>query len=443
MNLTRFEEAMEECRAAIALFEALPPSPASSHVLSGCYFNMGLTIFLTARFSGVHTGAEYFIRANYYHMRHPRTFKSPATKPAIPSYIAQVAYPARAGEFEEAIENLAAAVPHAANCFGGFLSGMDDLARAEICYFRDDLNNAELHARQAIFRAHEKEQYTTETRALFYLLRISLHTGDRQGLEEIWKQLEASLEIQEYVNLTAVNDLIRSWFYAQTGDAERVAPWLRNEFIKNENSLMFHNLEILVKAKYLCAAKQHEAALALLGPEENRQGLESYLLGMLEINCLEAVIRRRTGDLAGALSCLERAWEASLSNEIFMPFIEQGDEMRLLVSDALNSGTCAIPEAWLESARSRASAYGKKLTLVREYSRTAEGAETGAEPVYLTRQEKKILALLSQGFNREEIAGKLMVSGSHVKSGIRGIYQKLGAINRADAIRIASNLKFL
>jgi LuxR family maltose regulon positive regulatory protein len=54
-----------------------------------------------------------------------------------------------------------------------------------------------------------------------------------------------------------------------------------------------------------------------------------------------------------------------------------------------------------------------------------------------------VLTELSQGLTREEIAGHLSLSVNTVKSVIRSVYNKLGAVNRADAVRIATSLGLL
>jgi LuxR family maltose regulon positive regulatory protein len=442
MTLRRLEEAAAECRSAIALFESLPPSPLSSHILTGCYINMGNFAIVTARFSGVHAEADYFIRANYYYMRHPWSFKNLATRTNISSYVSQVAYPAKPGEIEEAIKSFARAAPHAANCFNGYLYGIDDLAWTELAYFRDELGSAEQHARRAVFKAREKKQYEAENRALFYLLRIALHSGDPRNVKIIWEQLESQLQIEDYLNRGIIHEIVSGWFYAHIREAGKVSPWIQNTFEENGINYMINSIETLVKIKYLYVVERYKDIFDILGREKGKLGARSFLLGMIELGCLEAITRRRMGDLPGAISCLERAWEAAAPNSLTMPFIELGDDMRLLISDAINRGGCAIPQDWLESTRRRASAYGKKLARAagpyRQNNETQEGEEAEKTPVFLTRRETKVLTLLSQGFNRGEIAKETNSSVNNVKNSIRDIYRKFGAINRADAIRIAT-----
>jgi LuxR family maltose regulon positive regulatory protein len=124
-----------------------------------------------------------------------------------------------------------------------------------------------------------------------------------------------------------------------------------------------------------------------------------------------------------------------------MPFIELGEDMRLLAGAALKEGT-AIPRIWLETIRSKASVYGKKLLMASAscQNRDKTGEKTA---VYLSKKEQKILNSLAQGLTREEIAAGIGISLNTIKGLIKIIYNKLGAINRADAIRIAGDLGIL
>ena len=204
----------------------------------------------------------------------------------------------------------------------------------------------------------------------------------------------------------------------------------------------------MVNAKSLFAEGHYGETLKFLDRKEVREGLGSFHMGMLEISVLEAAARNRMGDTAGALETLEASYGMAVANAgrepciaVFnMPFIELGEEMRILANAAMNSEKCSIPGSWLDTIRNSASGYAKKLITVKEHFRKNHG-ENGVP--YLSSQELSILTGISKGLTREEIARDNSLSINTVKNIIKNIYAKLDAINRADAIRIATNLEIL
>jgi LuxR family maltose regulon positive regulatory protein len=64
-------------------------------------------------------------------------------------------------------------------------------------------------------------------------------------------------------------------------------------------------------------------------------------------------------------------------------------------------------------------------------------------PPGLSPREITVIRGLSQGLTRDDIAQGSSISINTVKSVIRSVYNKLGAVNRADAVRIAAALGIL
>jgi LuxR family maltose regulon positive regulatory protein len=188
--------------------------------------------------------------------------------------------------------------------------------------------------------------------------------------------------------------------------------------------------------------KEYPAALQALEEEKTRNDLGGFLLGMMEITALEAVVRHQLGDREGAFKTLERAYGAASSNALDMPFVELGEDMYGLVNAVLKekaegkggaeSACQGIPQDWLYTIRRKTSAYAKQSSLV-----AAQYSETAALPA-VSNWELEILNSLSRGRTSEEITGEMKIPANMIKSAIRSLYVKLGAVNRADAIRIAS-----
>lgn len=445
----RFEEAAAECRRIIQHFESLPLNALNAKILVMNYTCLGSIFLFSCRFTGNYDFFPVFEKALYYYEKHPFRPGEPLTKCGIPSYVCQVAYPGEKEMFESSIRKLVSVIPYASKVLNGYLSGTGFLAWAELYYFRGDIGGAEKNARQAVFQARENRQYETETRGLFFLLRISIHSGDQGEIENLFRQLENQLEENDYFSRFILYDIVSSWFYAQTGNTGRIAPWLKNDFEKSELSDLFRPFETLVKAKCAYAEKRYNAVLQILETKNDPMGLESFYMGKLEVLLLKAASRYHLGSSHAALVDLREAYEIAIPCSFSMPFTELGETMYLLTGTALSSETNSIPPEWLEKTRHRASAYGKKLNILSESLRQPgreapeQGPEENSTVPILRRREEMVLQALSQGFTREEIARQEQISLNAVKENIKKLYDKLGALNRADAIRIANSMGLL
>jgi LuxR family maltose regulon positive regulatory protein len=435
--LGRYRDAAEEYERSIRYIESLPPGLWRSGCLSRVCCGMGILKILSCHYTKDYDFARWFERSYHYYLENPQGLLNQSLYSNLNFYILQVGAPAAPGEVETFVRALTLAAPFAANTLNGFLVGAGNLARAELAYYQGDLNRAEQFARQAVYEGREQKQYEVENRGIFYLMRIFVHTGSFDGIRNLEHQLEAQLENSEFPNRHAICDIMLGRFYSRIGVVEKIAPWLRNEVDNGEFFGLFHIFDMPVKARCFFCEKNYDAALHVLGEKKYRENMESFILGKLEIMALEAAALRRLGEEERALAVLETAYHMAAPNGLDMPFIEMGEDMRLLATAALG-GKNAIPRAWLENIRSRASAYGKQAALAAEQYRDSGAAQKPA--IYLTRQERAVLSGLSRGLRREDIIVETGLSLSVVKTTISTAYGKLGALNRADAIRIAGTL---
>jgi LuxR family maltose regulon positive regulatory protein len=435
----RLREAAGEYERGIRYIEGLPASPWRSGNLSRAYCGKGILTILSCCVTGDYNFAPWFERACHYFLENPQGLQDRTMQTSIGTYSIRVGAPAAPGQIETFINALSLAIPFAANTLNGFLSGGDILVRSELAYYQGDLSGAEQFARQAAYQGREKKQYEVENCALFYLMQICVHTGNFAGIRDLERQLEAQLEIPEYLNRHIIHDFMIGRFYARIGLTGKIAPWLREEVEEGELHGIFRGFDILIKARCFFAEKNYPAVLQILEEEKSRGNLEIFILGKLEIMVLEAAARYRLGGEDAALELLEGAYLTAVPNSLDMPFIEMGEEMRLLAGAALGRKSGEIPHAWLEKIKNKASAYGKQITLAAEYY-LGEGQEKQKPAVYLTRREREVLSGLARGLKREDITAETGLTLNVIKVVIRDIYRKLGAVNRADAVRIANTL---
>ncbi len=438
--LSLFNEAQNVFREGIDRFDSPELSRFHARLLSESWLHLGFLDIINYRFNKEGIFNICFRKANRYFQLYPRV--SPGVKTICPvcSYVIQISYPAPEGEFDRFIKAFAD-VPRMENILNGLFYGLDDLCRAEYAFYRGDINTAERYVRGVIFKAKEKNQYDIENRALFFLMRIILHRENTEELTKVIKQIETLSAVPDYPTANISFDITMGWLYSHLGAAKKVAFWLRNRFEASELYSMFRNYEALVKAKYLFCEGEYAEVLSFIDMEENKNGLGTFLLGVVEMGCLEAAARIRLGDKRGAVQTLEKTWQAASPNSLDMPFIETGDDMRALAAAAIESGS-VIARSWLENIRDMAAAYGKNISRIAEQFPSAEESDE-KNGVYLTRMERTILTLLAQGQTREEISSVMGQSLGKIKSMIKNIYDKLGAINCTDAIRIVFSLGIL
>ncbi|MDR1412295.1 MAG: LuxR C-terminal-related transcriptional regulator [Spirochaetaceae bacterium] len=444
LTLEMFDRSKEELAAVISRLEAAPPSPFVYRTLTGCYNNLGFIGMNTCSYTRDYDYVHYFEKAREYYEFNKFEIRPPISVIPLSSYLCRVNSEEK-GEIEKYIEAISAAIPYVSVTFGGCAMGMGDLCRAELAFFRGDISGAEQFAFRALRDARQGNQYETENRALFYLLRISLARGNYEALEGILKQAEAQLGEQDYPTRFINYDIITGWYYAHIGQTDRLAPWLKNDFEESDlNSIVF-GLEIMVKAKYHFSEKRYPAVLAVLESRKDRNSLWNFVLEKIEMKALEAVCRYHLRDREGAFAALEDACRLARPNAVTMPFIELGKDMRTLLGAAIKNKAPEFPPGWLEKLRLGAAGYAKKLFSATEQYRAAADArkEPGKPAAALSGREFQVLTELSRGMTQEEIASFSSISVNTVKSVIRSIYNKLGAVNRVNAVRIAADMGIL
>jgi LuxR family maltose regulon positive regulatory protein len=379
---------------------------------------------------------HYFEKARYYYDLNKFEVGPPMSVIGLSSYLCRV-NSEEAGEMEKYIGAISAMIPYTSVTFGGSALGMDDLCRGELAFFRGDLAGAEQFALRSLQSARQGNQYEVENRALFYLLRIKLAQGNYQAISDLLKQMEALLEEQSYPTRFTNYDIVTGWYYAHIGQTDKLAPWLKNDFEESDLSSTAFGLEILVKAKYHFAEKRCPAVLAVLESWEARNNLWAFVLGKIERKALEVVSRYQLKDKEGAFAALAEACRLALPNAVSMPFTELGKDMRTLTDAALKDNAPGVSRDWLERVRLDAAGYAKKFFAVTEHYRPASPRHGDGQGLNLSHREREVLISLSQGMTQEEIAGQYSLSVNTVKSIIRNVYSKLGAVNKADAVRIA------
>jgi LuxR family maltose regulon positive regulatory protein len=432
MSLGRYEEAIAWINERIRKYSALPGSDFNNRVLCGAYEALGITEYLMIPYTDHRDFDALLEKADEYYGLSPYPEFGPVTCISLDAWVSRVGV-TRSGAMEEYIETLTRAIPHAASILNGCMFGLDDLARGELKFYKGDLKVAEKFLMQALYKAESRSQYEVRNRALFYLLRIHAANGNYDKIQEVFKSLEAQLEIHEYPSRFVTFEIVSGWYYATIDQPQNVADWLKGNFAEGSFGAFIANFGNMVKAKYYYAGRRFDALLSYV---ENLQGTGDILFKKLEMKVLEAVCRYQTKNRGGAIAALREAYDLALSNDLTMPFIEFGRDMRTLATAAMRDKDCGIPKSWLDSISRKSGSYAKRVAFAAAEYKKANNLD---EDVRLSSKETDILNDLYEGLSRAQIAAKHNFHVNTARMVLNSIYMKLGADNLADAIRIATD----
>ncbi len=337
----------------------------------------------------------------------------------------------RKGALQEHVDIAARRALHISRCWAGKGMGMDSLCRAELLFYQSDMRAAALVFTELLQWAVENRQFEIESKVLFYLMRLALWRGNREDARQALDKMEARLTEESYDHRFFNHDAALGWYYCTLRQPEKVPSWLKEKFAPYSHAYFIDNLGNQIKARYHYLVRSYMPLLAYVKEMQQR---ESILYGRVEMLALEACAYYQMKDMPAAFDTLRKACEEASPNGILAPFIEQGKEMRTLVSSALRNGGAGMPAEWLEGVKQKASTFAKHQSLMVSAYMHESGQKGGN---LLSLRERDVLADLYHGLSRSEIAAKQALSPNTVNSAVNNIFNKLGAHSVADAVRIA------
>lgn len=287
------------------------------------------------------------------------------------------------------------------------------------------------------------------------MARLQLARGDRSKAQAIL--LEAK-EIARKFDLSKWDDLLVSIYQARlwlaNSELDKVSDWIDAHGLADnlteagftavqlQSSMppYLHILAYEVLAFWLVAQKNYQQAIRLLEVIQSIAGKIMYKGLLIESYCLMAMIWFDLGHQVEAFEKLESA--LSLGE----------DEGFVRIYADLGPGMMNVLAAYRKhEPRRLRSAYLKQLLsafLVSEQAKDGQSlmavgeAIPGTEMIEpLSSREIEVLHWIAVGLSNQEIANRLFISISTVKTHINNLYQKLGADSRTQAVARARELR--
>jgi LuxR family maltose regulon positive regulatory protein len=317
------------------------------------------------------------------------------------------------------------------------MGGIPELARGELDFYRGNSDSAKPNVALAIKLGRTNKQFGLINKALYYNLRIAAAQGNFSMMEQAIKETKDQLDEAEYFYRFMDYDISLSWYYCFLGLPEKAADWLKEDFSPYIHAGFIENFGNQIKARFCYATRNYSPLLAYIEEMKTR---ESFLFGRIEMLVMEACIHYKMKNKEKAFAVFEEAYKTAEPNNLLMPFIELGKDMRTLTAAMLKTHCKIIPKSWLEDINRKSASYAKRRAhIIAEYM-LVNGI---TDIITLSTRETEILTDLSHGLSRVEIAAVRNLSINTVKMVINSIFYKLGAENLADLIRIAVERKLI
>ena len=440
MRLGYFQKAIKLAEYYEAKFLALPEdSSFRNENLGALYFIWGYIRNFMCIIDNKFDFVSYYIKYLKYYPNPEMTIRDAVRSRYVGAWVTANGSSNKGApqEYIEAVTAVASILPEKLH---GFMAGEDKLAWGELKFYQGDFVAAEVFISQCIAEAGEHRQFEIIHRALLYTLRISIARGNFEKAEQVIDEVKKFLDQKDYPNRYINYDIALAIFYFAMDLPENTSEWIKQNVLPYSHAGFIENFQNQMKLKFYFRTGNYPPVLAYIREMKER---ESYLYGRAEMLAMEACVHYKMKDRDKAYAALSEAYQTAAPNELIMPFIELGNDMRTLASRAakeMNAQNCGIPPEWLEKISRKAAAYAKQqLHITAEYKRRNNTGDS----IELTPREKEVLADLSHGLSRAEIAASRKLSVNTVKMVIGNIYSKTGVKNAADLICFAVTKKLI
>lgn len=235
----------------------------------------------------------------------------------------------------------------------------------------------------------------------------------------------------------------RTRLWLALGRVEEAARWMRDQGLSKDVEPFYSNeLEHLTAARVMIAQGNSDDALHLLDKLLAAAEAQGRARSAIEMLTLRASAFHARGRADRARHSLERALSLAAPERFVRTFADEGtpiaDLLEAIYSDARHRrrSVIHIPEDYLLTLLSALGRRPAGDMANRSYPRTPDYPL----PEPLTPREMAVLRLMSAGMSNSQIADELVVAVGTVKTHAVGIYGKLNARSRTQAVARAREL---
>jgi LuxR family maltose regulon positive regulatory protein len=274
----------------------------------------------------------------------------------------------------------------------------------------------------------EVERYSLKRPELIgvvLLARVKLALGAAEEARALLDRAWTTIQKYQLKQLTFPGTALRARMLLQMGDLATAAQWASTIAVPADGSLnpALEYDHITVARVWVAQGREAEARSLLrrlLPPAE----VAGRMGRVIEILALQAVAAWAQQNEEAAMAALEKALALGEPEGFVRSFVDEGEPMQAMLARVTGE------RHWY--AEQLLEAFGRDTASVRIAAAARTPTASLLEP--LRERELEVLRLMAQGYSNQEIATKLVLGVSTIKTHINHLFQKLGAASRTQAI---------
>lgn len=333
------------------------------------------------------------------------------------------------GKMLYAVEALDKTFPYYMELADGCGIGFESQVRAEYYLETGQYKDAELYAYKSTYKARTLGQVSIIICSSFTLARLSLVNGKYNEALEIMDDIFGEVEACNSPILSSAYDLCIGYIAGMMMRSSNFPKWLKSGDIK-QSEVLYQGMgfNYIVYGKYLLLDKEYIKLEVLCEEMQQVFSVFNNILGYLHCYILEAISKYKLYGIDEAIDAIDKALDIGRADNIILPFAEYS----IYILDLLKLIQNQNDDKYIKELLFQVSKYYKNYMNVEDNSNIE---------ISLTNREKEILNLIVKGNTNKEIATELFIAEVTVRKNITSIYRKLGVNRRAEAVKIALELK--
>lgn len=293
-----------------------------------------------------------------------------------------------------------------------------------------DLNNAELFAYKAIFKAKTKNQLCLVICGNLCLARLALLNGKPQEAFSLLNKLRAEVETVAHPVLLNSVDIAAAYIYGILSKLGQIPYWLQDGDFSRCN-LFYQGMGINYIAVGQAAVLRKSYAELEVIVETMREIYKpnNHIFGLIYAGIYDAIAKKHLYGMEKAAHALLPAIKMAAADGVITTFAENLPELY----PVLQSMPLQEHRSWINQVLDLGERFIQSRKIINEQEQIPP----------LTDREREVLTLLDEGCTQKEIAQRLCLSSNTVRRHIQNAYEKLGVNNNILAVKKAKEMNLL